>query len=269
MPDGPDPKALAERQFATDEGLEGLDILGTYATDPPLAVGALLDAVRPDAPGARVCELGFGSGWLLEEIARAFPEALLYGLDLSAEYTRLAWLKLGARARISRGDMEAIPFADAAFDVVVTCWTLYFMPDVDAALAEIKRTIRPGGRLVAATVAPDHMHEFDDMSRAVAREVGLDDEITDVALRFDLDSGRRYFERAFPGYELREWRGELALPGPDMLVRFWSSHHPAASLGDRAEAARAAVRRHGERMLASDGKIHITRHDGLFIGRKA
>ena len=73
---------------------------------------------------------------------------------------------LGSRVAIIQGEMERLPFADDSFDAVVTCWTLYFMTDIDATLEEIKRTLRPGGRLVAATVAPDQQIELDRLHQA-------------------------------------------------------------------------------------------------------
>ena len=172
-----DPRDHALRKF--DAGGEpplwtALDVIVRYATDPPVAVATLLDAVRPAAvPGARVCELGFGPGWFLEEMLGAFPEVQLYGLDLSHSAVEGARRQFGGRVEVMLGDMERLPFADGAFDAITTNWTLYFMRDIDAALVEMRRCIKPGGLFVTATVAPDHMLEFDEMvAEAVRRALG-------------------------------------------------------------------------------------------------
>ena len=139
--------------------------------------------------------------------------------------------------------MEALPFGDASFDVVATCWTLYFMRDLDAALEEMRRVLRPNGRLVAATVAPDHMHELDAMAaEAMRRVLGREPE-PDVGGRFDLSNGRAPLERHFGRVELRKWHGEMRLPDADTLVRYWAGFGAARSLppGER-EAMAAALR---------------------------
>jgi trans-aconitate methyltransferase len=100
----------------------GLDLLARCASDPPLAVTALGDAARPARAGnIDVCELRFGDGWLLEELTRTFPEANLFGLDQPSAYVLRLHSTLGDSVRVVRGDMEALPFADRSFDVILTC----------------------------------------------------------------------------------------------------------------------------------------------------
>lgn len=173
----------------------------------------------------RICELGFGSGWLLDEISQTFPDARLFGLDQSASYVRHAGQTFPA-ARILRGDVEALPFAARSLDVIVTCWTLYFMRDIDAALEGIKRCLRPGGRLVAATVAPDHMHEYEAMVTQAVRSALSRDRDEDLGARFDTHSGDAYMRRHFPQVELREWRGVLTLPDIETALELWNAYEP-------------------------------------------
>ena len=49
------------------------------------------------------------------------------------------------------GDVQELPFADGIFDCAVAAWMLYHVPDLDRALRELARVLRPGGRLVAVT----------------------------------------------------------------------------------------------------------------------
>ncbi len=200
-----DPRTIALRKFSAAPEWTGFDLLARCATDPPLAIATLLDTVRPERAGDyRICELGFGSGSLLDEMARAFPRAYFFGLDQAASYVHSAHEMLSNKAQVVRGDMEALPFADKSFDVIVTCWTLYFMRDIDAALEGMKRSLRAGGRLVAATVAPDHMLEYEELVAAAVRGgLGRERE-PDIGLRFDLESGEPYMRRHFARVELRE-----------------------------------------------------------------
>jgi SAM-dependent methyltransferase len=262
-----DPKQFAAERFAQpDHLLSGLDIVVRYATDVPVGLEMLREGFRPEREGARICELGFGSGYLLEEAVSAFPDAHIYGLELSEAMIDHVRSRLGARVTLIRSDMDALPFEDESLDSVATCWTLYFMPDIDATLREIRRVLRPGGKVMAATVAPDHQKELDDVSRAVLARFG-GAPIDELSLRFDLESGMEYMERNFPGYEVREWHGEMPLP-VEVFVRWWELGHQEYLTGDQREALLSEVRQRALNLAGDDRLVHVRRHDGLFLGRK-
>jgi SAM-dependent methyltransferase len=265
-----DPRTAAREKFAGPSAWSGFNLLARCATDPPLAIATLLDAVRPARPDARsrICELGFGEGWLLEEMARAYPDAQLCGLDQAVSRVDLAREALGDAVQLMHGDMEALPFADGAFDVIVTCWTLYFMADIDAALAGMKRCLRPGGRLVAATVAPDHMLEHEEMlSQALRAGLGRDP-APDVSLRFDTNSGAPFMDRAFAAVELRRWRGELTLPDIGTALQLFDAYPPDRLTDEENVLVRDAYRGIAEARLRH-GPIRVRRHDGAFVATVA
>jgi SAM-dependent methyltransferase len=103
--------------------------------------------------GARVLELGSGTGELAARLAGlAGPTGSLVASDaaegmLALERTRLAGLP---NAEVAQVDARQIPFPDESFDVVVFRMGLMLMPDPDGALQEIRRVLRPGGRLAVA-----------------------------------------------------------------------------------------------------------------------
>jgi demethylmenaquinone methyltransferase/2-methoxy-6-polyprenyl-1,4-benzoquinol methylase len=96
-------------------------------------------------PGERVLDLGAGTGVSTEELAVSGAYAV--GADLS-----LGMLRAGHRTRplvpLLAGDALALPFADATFDAVTISFALRNIVDADAALREMARVTRPGGRLV-------------------------------------------------------------------------------------------------------------------------
>jgi SAM-dependent methyltransferase len=232
-----------------------------YATDPPMAIATLLDGVRPGmSPGGRLCELGFGAGWLLEELAREYPDVDLFGLDLSREHIDM--LRPGVSA--IQGDIEHLPFRPRAFDAVVTCWTLYFMRDIGAALAGIRECIRQDGVFVAATIAPDHMLEFDELVAAALAAVGAEPE-PDISDRFNTVNGLDYVRRQFPKAELREWRGTLTVDDLEPLLLLWPGYGPQHVDAGTNARAREEFRRLAAARIDRDGSLVIRRHDGAFI----
>ena len=62
-----------------------------------------------------------------------------------------------ARAHFHRGGVEAMPFADASFDKVITCNTVYFWTSLTAGMAEIARVLAPGGRVVIGFLPKERM----------------------------------------------------------------------------------------------------------------
>lgn len=87
----PDLKAVALRRFGDAACCaRSFEIVERYATDAALMKGTLVDAVRGDRPDIRVCELGFGTGWLLKEMLGALPSATLWGLELSLSLSAYA-----------------------------------------------------------------------------------------------------------------------------------------------------------------------------------
>jgi ubiquinone/menaquinone biosynthesis C-methylase UbiE len=91
-------------------------------------------------------DVGCGTGALLERAARAHS-ARFVGLDLSLEMLEAARRKLGARADLVAGSATRLPFRAHAFDLVVSTSALHHWRDPDTAFTEIRRVLRPGGRV--------------------------------------------------------------------------------------------------------------------------
>jgi len=103
--------------------------------------------------GERVLEVGFGGGALLRTMrARG---ASVSGVDVSAEMV--------ARARgfdIRLAPADRLPFEAGRFDKAVSVASLYFWPDPAAALSELARVLRPGGRLVLCFEPPEELRKW-------------------------------------------------------------------------------------------------------------
>jgi ubiquinone/menaquinone biosynthesis C-methylase UbiE len=96
-----------------------------------------------------VLEVGVGSGLNLPFYGPAV--ARVFGLDPFPELLRLASKRSAdtvVPVSLLRGSAEHLPFADAVFDTIVMTWTLCSIPNPIAALTEMRRVLRPGGRLI-------------------------------------------------------------------------------------------------------------------------
>ena len=112
---------------------------------------AMLD-LAGDVTGRRVLDAGCGSGPL--SAALRDRGATVTGFDSSAEMLELARKRLGGDAALYLAELGGpLPFPDGAFDVVVASLVLHYMEDWTVALAELRRVLAPGGRLI---VSVDH-----------------------------------------------------------------------------------------------------------------
>ncbi len=107
---------------------------------------ARLVAMAEVAAGERALDLACGTGDLA--FAVAARGARTVGLDITHRMVQLAKQKSGG-VRFITGDMTSLPFRSGSFDLVTTGYGLRNVPDLDAAIAEIARVLRPGGRLLS------------------------------------------------------------------------------------------------------------------------
>ena len=109
-------------------------------------------------PGETVLDVGTGTGVVAITAARA--GASVTGLDLTPALLEVA----RENARVARlattqwfeGDAESLPFPDGQFDVVVSQFGHMFAPRPEVAVAEMRRVLKPGGRIAFATWPPEH-----------------------------------------------------------------------------------------------------------------
>lgn len=103
-------------------------------------------AVRHTAGASRVIDVGCGEGQIARAVASAGAERVV-GVDASSAQITEARRRGGGVAYV-RASAIAVPLASASFDAVISCLVLEHVPDLDGALDEVTRLLRPGGRLV-------------------------------------------------------------------------------------------------------------------------
>ncbi len=109
------------------------------------------------SPGERVLDVGCGAGTdSLVAAQMVAPDGSVTGIDMTEEMlakARASAREMGAEnAGFVLGEAEDLPFADKAFDVVISNGVIDLVPDKEAVFGEIDRVLRPGGRLQIADV---------------------------------------------------------------------------------------------------------------------
>ena len=187
-----DPQLVAN-EYADDKRLRRRAAAFTGATTAVDARAPLVAAVVAARP-KRILEVGCGWGELAEWVGR-YTGAEVVAVDLSPHMVELA-CERGVAA--SAADVQALPFGNGEFDVAIAAWMLYHVPDLDRALAELARVLRPGGRLVVATNSRFHLLELREL-------VGSGPS----TLKFSREDGEEHLHRHFERVSREDIDGHL------------------------------------------------------------
>jgi SAM-dependent methyltransferase len=218
-----DDPAYVRDQYATEDGLESRRSLYEQVEGPD-AREVAFDAVAAVRP-RRVLEVGPGPGEASERIAQQL-DAEVVAVDVSERMVELARAR-GVDARV--GDVQSLSFDDGSFDCVLAAWVLFHVGDLDRALSELARVLRPGGRLVAVTTSVGHLAELwelvggEPLTLSFRRENGADllgrhfatveqHDVDAVVTVRDADAVRRYVGSSNRGKAFVDGVPELTEP---------------------------------------------------------
>jgi SAM-dependent methyltransferase len=207
-------------QYASETGLAARSSLYGETTGP-FAGDVAFDALAEVSP-RRVLEVGCGTGWFAARVQGELG-ADVVGIDQSERMVDLA-RAAGVDARV--GDVQELPFDDGSFDCVAANWMLYHVPDLHRGLAEIARVLVPGGRLVAATNARDHLQEMWEL-------VGAAEARTTRDFSFGAENGAGALRPHFRDVEMRDASGTVLIEDRDAVARYVTSTDAWKHLADR------------------------------------
>jgi SAM-dependent methyltransferase len=229
-----DPRVVRE-EYTTETRLaarKAAHILGEGPDARHIAFGAVAEG-QP----SRVLEVGPGEGELAGRIQRELGCDVV-AIDQSERMIELTRDR-GIDARL--GDVRDLPFDDAEFDCAVAAWMLYHVAEIDVALGELARVLRPNGRLVTVTNGRNHLQELKDL-------LG----VTRAASTFDAEDADRLLSNHFSHVEKRDAAGWLVFPS-------------------RAEAQHyvdSTVIFAGRRLPPFDGPFKVRRAPVVFVAHK-
>ena len=231
-----DDPAVVREEYASEERLAARKAAHASGEGPDpreIAFTAIAE-VEP----RRVLEVGSGEGELTERI-RDELGCEVVAIDQSQRMVELTQQR-GIDARL--GDVQSLPFDDEEFDCAVAAWMLYHVPDVERALGELARVLRPGGRLVAVTNSRDHWRELKDL-------LGVEG----FSTTFDAEDAEQLLSRHFWKIESRAAPGHLVFPSRDDAQRFIDSTIVFA----------------GREVPPFDGPFRVQRTPVVFVAHKA
>ncbi|MGE5274172.1 MAG: class I SAM-dependent methyltransferase [Verrucomicrobiota bacterium] len=182
-----------------------------------------------------ILEVGPGLGELAERMQREL-DARVVAVDQSERMVELTSAR-GVEAIV--GNVEDLPFRAGIFDCAVAAWMLYHVPNLDRAVRELRRVLRPDGRLVAVTNSAHSQRELWSL-------VGYEPRYS-----FGAENGEWSLLRHFTIVERRDVHGTVTFPDRDAVHRYVSHSPMAAHLADN--------------LPVFDGPLVASRHAVVFV----
>ena len=147
---------VTDRRARRPSGTRAREVYGAPDVHEEMR-SAVLAALDP-GPEDRLLDIGCGGGMLLRDALATGATAA--GIDHSPDMVRLARetnaeAVAAGRLEVVRADAANLPFPDASFTRVSMVIVFLFLPDPAAALREVHRVLRPGGRLALYTIPPE------------------------------------------------------------------------------------------------------------------
>lgn len=249
-------------QYRTDANLAARQSI--YAYQLP-AIDLPKEAL--DLAGLRgdetVFDIGCGNGAYLDELARRGHAGRTLGVDLSAGMLRSARVRVPGAALVA-GDAAALPLAGGGCDVALAMHMLYHVPSPQAAVRELRRVTRHGGRILVGLNGDDHLRELRDLMAAALVEIGRADICPARFERIGLDRGQALLSVVFPTVTRHDFTSSLLLPRSEPIAEYVRSTVQAHNMPDPQRLVAAVT----SRLSTEPGIVlRVRTHSGCLVCR--
>lgn len=216
----------------------------------------------------RILELGCGTGKLWhknrERIDKSFSIILS---DFSKRMLKIAKDKLediDHNFKYREINAEDIPYEDNSFDIVIAQHMIYFVPDIEKALMEIRRVLVPGGTLYVTANSRESMSELNELAEKFEPNGGLNS--NGFSARFDLENGRGILEKFFKQVDVETLEGKIIVDDAKPVVSYKASTIQGSSIlfGEKKKEFTKYLEGH----IKKNGNISITTKTCIFKAKK-
>jgi SAM-dependent methyltransferase len=216
-----------------------------------------------------VLDLGSASGAYYEPLLNKHPEVYYVGLDNSA-----GMLNNHPGPRLLQADAAHIPLPDHTFDVLMANHMIYHLPDIDSALAEFRRVLKPGGALLVATNSVQTMPELQVLMRRailLLARTGTSQiqPPTPASDRFALENGSRRLARHFYAVMRHDLPSKLIFPEIEPVMEYLettrSLREPQLPEGVNWDDVMMIMRQQISHLINHLGELVINKLTGVLV----
>ena len=216
----------------------------------------------------RILELGCGPGKLWHKNKERIDKSLNIILsDFSKSMLKIAKDKLediDHNFIYREINAEDIPYEDNSFDIVIAQHMIYFVPDIEKALREIRRVLLPGGTLYVTANSCDSMAELNELAEKFTPNGGLN--TNGFSSRFDLEHGKEILKKYFKEVDVEILEGKIIVDDAKPVVSYKASTIQGSSIlfGEKKKE----FTKYLEDYIKENGNISITTKTCIFKAKK-
>jgi SAM-dependent methyltransferase len=220
-----------------------------------------------------VADVGCGNGFDLRQIVPQGRCRHAIGLDLSAGMLRsLEDLRQSGRLSLVQADAQRLPLPDESVDVAMAMHMLYHVPDIPAAIRELRRITKRGGTVLASTNSSVHLAEINDLlDAAVSSQLDRPVRALPGPDSFTTQTGAAMLSREFSSVTLHTLDLSLSIPTAQPVITYVASMREPilAWIGEPLDfdAVLGDIATKAEQVIQAQGSFRATTHMGVFICR--
>ncbi len=271
----PDKVRLVSESYATDEPLSvRIETHSRYSV-PAIDLPTWALDRHTWCGDETVLDIGTGTGQYLAPLRERVPRGRIIAGDLAPGMLRdLAARGVLGGAHLLNADAEALPLAEGSCDAIIASYVLPLVLDIPRALAEMSRVLRPGGALLAVTMASVYMEELCVAINAALNKMGISRETRwgSVSKRFNLENGAAYLEPHFARVTVHQYESALVFPKAEPVLAYVTSTRD--TLRDDLPPDRtwdeffAALRKVVEAEISARGEFRVSKATGVLVAAK-
>lgn len=159
---------------------------------------------------------------------------------------------------------EDIPYKDESFDVVIAQHMIYFVPNIEKALAEIKRVLSSGGIFYVTANSCESMAELNELAEKFAPNLGLNS--NGFSNRFDLENGKAMLKKYFSKIDVEILDGKIIVDDAKPVVSYKASTIQGNSV--LVGEMKKKFKKYLEDYIKENGNISMTTKAGIFKATK-
>ncbi|NDJ62616.1 MAG: methyltransferase domain-containing protein [Chloroflexi bacterium] len=261
-----DPEALRQ-QYANDQFLRTRQTMHQEYSVPKVHFPDwVLDRIEWRGDEV-VLDVGAGTGTYYDSLRTRWPDVKYYGFDKSAGILKTH----RAPATLAVADAEHLPFPDETFDVVMANHVLYHVPNIEQAISECRRVLKPDGLLVTATNSQHTMPEFQALFRRALILLSAPGHVYNQVPNnpFSLESGVPLLARQFYAVVRHDLPSAFVFPSIEPVMDYlqsWRSMREPELPGDiKWDELMVVVQDQIDRVMNHFGELIVNKISGVLI----